>query len=51
MIELAAQADVDLTTCRVSSLLDKAEHDIENHPDRGQCYMPKSKLETDSIDR
>ena len=24
-------------------LLDEAEHDIKNYPDRGQCYLPKPK--------
>ena len=30
-------------------LLDKAENDIKNYPDRGQCYLPKA--EVDNIDR
>ena len=24
-------------------LLNEAEHDIKNYPDRGQCYLPKPK--------
>ena len=28
-------------------LLDEAEHDIKNYPDRGQCYLPKPKAEAD----
>ena len=31
-------------------LLDEAEHDIKNYPDRGQCYLPKPKAEADNID-
>ena len=26
-------------------LLDETEHDIKNYPDRGQCYLPKTKAE------
>ena len=32
-------------------LLDEAEHDIENYPERGQSYLPKPKAEADNIDR
>ena len=32
-------------------LLDEAEHDIKNYPDRGQSYLPKLKAEADNIDR
>ena len=32
-------------------LLDEAEHDIKNYPDRGQCYLLKPKAEADNIDR
>ena len=31
-------------------LLNEAEHDIKNYPDRGQCYLPKPKAEADNID-
>ena len=30
-------------------LLNKAEHDIKNYPDRAQCYLPKA--EADNIER
>ena len=30
-------------------LLDEADHDIKNHPDRGQCYLAKPN--TENIDR
>ena len=30
-------------------LLDEAEHDIKNYPDRGQRYQPKA--EADNIDQ
>ena len=26
-------------------LLDEAEHDIKNYPDRGQCYLPKAEAD------
>ena len=29
-------------------LLDEAEHDIKNYPDRGQCYLPKPKADADN---
>ena len=29
----------------------EAEHDIKNYPDRGQCYLPKSKAEVHNIDQ
>ena len=32
-------------------ILDEAEHDIKNYPDRGQFYLPKSNAEADNIDR
>ena len=32
-------------------LLDEAEHDIKNYPNRGQCFLPKPKAEADNIDR
>ena len=32
-------------------LLDEAERDTENYPDRGQCSLPKPKAEADNIDR
>ena len=32
-------------------LLDEADHDIKNYPDRGQCCLPKLKAEADNIDR
>ena len=34
---------------KCEQLLDEAEHDIKNYPDRGQCYL--SKPEADNIDR
>ena len=38
------------TLCN-KQLLDEAEHDIKNYPDRGQCYLPKPKAKGDNIDR
>ena len=32
-------------------LLNEAEHDIKNYPDRGQFYLPQPKAEVDNIDR
>ena len=32
-------------------LLDEAENDIKNYPDRGQCYLPKPEAEADNIDQ
>ena len=32
-------------------LLDEAEYDIKNYPDRGQYYLLKSKAEVDNIDQ
>ena len=32
-------------------LLDEAEYDVKNYPDRGQCYLPKPKAEADNIER
>ena len=34
----------------IKQLLSKAEHDIKNYPDQGQCYLPKPKAEADNID-
>ena len=31
-------------------LLDEAEHDIMNYQNRGLCYLPKPKAETDNTD-
>ena len=31
-------------------LLHEAEHDIMNYQNRGLCYLPKPKAETDNID-
>ena len=38
-----------LNIISIKQLLDEAEHDIKNHPDRGQSYLPKSKAEMDNI--
>ena len=32
-------------------LVDEAECDIKNYPDRGQCYLPKPKAEADNFDQ
>ena len=32
-------------------LLDEAEHNIKNYPDRGQCCLPKLKGKTEDIER
>ena len=32
-------------------LLNEAEYDIKNYPDRGQCYLSKPKAEADNIDQ
>ena len=31
-------------------LLDEVEHDIMNYQNRGLCYLPKPKAETDNTD-
>ena len=35
----------------IEQLLDEAEYDIKNYPDRGQCYLQKPKAEADNIDQ
>ena len=34
----------------IKQLLEKGEHDIKSYPDRGQCYLPKPKVEEDNTD-
>ena len=35
----------------IKQLSNEAEHDVKNYPDRGQCYLPKPKVEAYNIDR
>ena len=37
-------------THRIKQLLDEADHEIKNYPDRSQCYLQKPKAEADNID-
>ena len=34
----------------IKQLLDEVEHDIMNYQNRGLCYLPKPKAETDNTD-
>ena len=34
----------------IKQLLDEVEHDIMNYQNRGLCYLPKPKTETDNTD-
>ena len=43
-------SDNAILTVFIKQLLDEVEHDIMNYQNRGLCYLPKPKAESDNTD-